>query len=136
VTIWEQHIVAELDSALNKWVDSVPDHCTFARIVVHRYIYSGFALFSVRWDLTREDENFFNLSVSLFSIYYHIQILIHRPFIPSRSPNKPSPLSFPSLAICTNAARSCSHVQVADGLRRRICFPPLHSHQENNMSLE
>ena len=23
---WEQQIVAELDSALNKWVDSVPDH--------------------------------------------------------------------------------------------------------------
>jgi hypothetical protein len=23
---WEQHIVAELDSALNKWVDSVPDY--------------------------------------------------------------------------------------------------------------
>ena len=27
---WEQHIVAELDSALNKWVDSVPDHGTCA----------------------------------------------------------------------------------------------------------
>ena len=26
---WEQHIVAELDSALNKWVDSVPDHRMF-----------------------------------------------------------------------------------------------------------
>ena len=24
---WEQHIVAELDSALNKWIDTVPDHC-------------------------------------------------------------------------------------------------------------
>ena len=23
---WEQHIVAELDSALNKWIDTVPDH--------------------------------------------------------------------------------------------------------------
>ena len=40
---WEQHIVAELDSALNRWVDSVPDHCTFfflARIVIYRCIYS------------------------------------------------------------------------------------------------
>ncbi len=26
---WEQHIVAELDSALNKWIDSVPDHRAF-----------------------------------------------------------------------------------------------------------
>ncbi|KAF8972347.1 fungal-specific transcription factor domain-containing protein [Flammula alnicola] len=85
---WEQHIVAELDSALNKWVDSVPDH--------------------LRWDPNREDDMFFNQSVSLYSTYYYIQILIHRPFIPS--PSKPSPLSFPSLAICTNAARSCSHV--------------------------
>ena len=23
---WEQHIVAELDSALNRWIDAVPDH--------------------------------------------------------------------------------------------------------------
>lgn len=25
---WEQHVVAELDSTLNQWVDSVPDHRT------------------------------------------------------------------------------------------------------------
>lgn len=24
---WEQRAVAELDSSLNKWNDSVPDHC-------------------------------------------------------------------------------------------------------------
>ena len=30
---WEQHIVAELDSALNKWIDSVPDHREHARLV-------------------------------------------------------------------------------------------------------
>ena len=93
---WGQHIVAELDSALNKWVDSVLDHCTCARIIVHRCIYSGFVLFSVQWDPTREDDNFFNQSASCYALYYHIQILIHRPFI--STPNKPSPLSFPSLA--------------------------------------
>ncbi|KAJ2936610.1 hypothetical protein H1R20_g483, partial [Candolleomyces eurysporus] len=98
---WEQHIVAELDSALNKWVDSVPDH--------------------LRWNPTRENEQHFNQSVVLYAAYYHIQILIHRPFIPS--PSKPSPLSFPSLAICTNAARSCSHV-VDVHLRREPLFPP------------
>ncbi|THH16874.1 hypothetical protein EW146_g3841 [Bondarzewia mesenterica] len=98
---WEQHIVAELDSALNKWVDSVPDH--------------------LRWDPTREHRIFFMQSASLYSTYYHLQILIHRPFIPS--PRKPSPLSFPSLAICTNAARSCSHV--ADVQRRRAPGVPV-----------
>ncbi|KIM40773.1 hypothetical protein M413DRAFT_446153 [Hebeloma cylindrosporum] len=85
---WEQQIVVELDSALNKWVDSVPDH--------------------LRWDPKREDDNFFNQSAFLYATYYYIQIVIHRPFIPSSG--KPSPLSFPSLAICTNAARSCTRV--------------------------
>ncbi|KAL5525563.1 hypothetical protein ACEPAG_6899 [Sanghuangporus baumii] len=96
---WEQHIVAELDSALNKWIDTVPDH--------------------LRWDPHRENVLHFNQSAVLYATYYHIQILIHRPFIPS--PRKPSPLSFPSLAICTNAARSCSHV--ADACRRRGRLP-------------
>lgn len=62
----------------------------------------------VRWDPNREHEVFFNQSVTLYTTYYHLQILIHRPFI--ALPRKPSRLSFPSLAICTNAARSCSHI--------------------------
>jgi hypothetical protein len=24
---WEQHLISELDSALNKWLDAVPNHC-------------------------------------------------------------------------------------------------------------
>ena len=24
---WKQHTITELDSALNKWVDGVPDYC-------------------------------------------------------------------------------------------------------------
>ncbi|PFH50026.1 hypothetical protein AMATHDRAFT_75846 [Amanita thiersii Skay4041] len=97
---WEQHIVAELDSALNKWVDTVPDF--------------------LRWDPNRDDDQFFQQSVALYSNYYHLQILIHRPFIPS--PRKPSTSSFPSLAICTNAARSCSHI--VDVQRKRGLIPP------------
>lgn len=73
----------------------------------------------MRWDPHRENFLYFNQSATLYAFYYHIQILIHRPFIPSRS--KPSPLTFPSLAICTNAARSCSHV--ADIQRRRGGLP-------------
>jgi len=95
---WEQHIVAELDSALNEWVDTVPEH--------------------LKWDTTGQnfkDLRWFLQSASLYSHYYHLQIQIHRPFIPS--PKRPSPLSFPSLAICTNAARSCAHV--VDLQRRR-----------------
>lgn len=75
----------------------------------------------VRWDPNREDDKFFDQSVSLYCSYYHIQILIHRPFIPS--PRKPSPLTFPSLAICTNAARSCSHIIDMQRRRKIIAAP-------------
>ncbi|EIW84598.1 hypothetical protein CONPUDRAFT_142812 [Coniophora puteana RWD-64-598 SS2] len=92
---WEQHIVSELDSALNKWIDSVPDH--------------------LRWDPNIQDPTFLLQSCALYAGYYYTQILVHRPFIPSA--RKPSPLSYPSLAICTNAARSCCHV--VDGYVRR-----------------
>ncbi|KAF9024572.1 hypothetical protein BDZ89DRAFT_989186 [Hymenopellis radicata] len=85
---WKKHIVTELDSALNKWVDSIPDH--------------------IRWDPHREDVRFFSQSVALYCWYYHLQILIHRPFIPSA--RNPNPTSFPSLSICTNAARVTSHI--------------------------
>lgn len=77
----------------------------------------------VRWDPNREDDTFFNQSASLYCFYYHIQILVHRPFIPS--PRRPVPLPFPSLAICTNAARSCSHVASIQGRRFSIAPPPI-----------
>ncbi|KAF8998912.1 fungal-specific transcription factor domain-containing protein [Cyathus striatus] len=75
---WEQHIVTELDSALNNWVNSLPEY--------------------LRWDPNRTDDRFFKLSGSLITFYYYVQIL---PTIP---------LAYPSLAICTSAARSCALV--------------------------
>ncbi|KAI0644483.1 fungal-specific transcription factor domain-containing protein [Trametes meyenii] len=85
---WEERIVAELDSALNKWIDTVPDH--------------------LRWDPHREDITLLNQSAALYCKYYQTQIFVHRPFLPSL--RKSSRLSLTSLAICTNAARSCVHV--------------------------
>ncbi|KAI0035390.1 fungal-specific transcription factor domain-containing protein, partial [Vararia minispora EC-137] len=93
---WEQRIVAELDSTLNKWVDEIPDH--------------------LRWPPSTDQPLFFRQSAVLYAEYYQLQIMVHRPFIPSAQ--KPSKLSFPSLAICTNAARACAHV--VDALRRRF----------------
>ncbi|KAI0644476.1 fungal-specific transcription factor domain-containing protein [Trametes meyenii] len=85
---WEEKIVAELDSALNKWIDTVPDH--------------------LRWDPHREDPTFMTQSAALYCTYYQLQIFAHRPFLPTL--RKSSRLSLPSLTICTNAARSCVHV--------------------------
>ncbi|KAJ7141995.1 fungal-specific transcription factor domain-containing protein [Mycena filopes] len=95
---WEEHIVAELDSALNTWVDSaIPAH--------------------LRWDPNRRDEVFFVQSAYLYCCYYNVQITIHRPFIPMVREGV-APTTLPSLAICTNAARSCSHVADIARLRR------------------
>ncbi|KAF5381669.1 hypothetical protein D9615_005628 [Tricholomella constricta] len=126
---WEESIVSELDSALNAWVDNLPDHRTSLvppslppslPTTLTQRTHTP----TVRWDPTRTHDVFFNQSASLYSAYYHIQILVHRPFIPS--PRKPdAALSFPSLAICTNAARACSHVLEAQRRRFRIAPPPL-----------
>ncbi|KAK0469527.1 fungal-specific transcription factor domain-containing protein [Desarmillaria tabescens] len=85
---WDSRVVVTIDSALNKWVDSVPDH--------------------LRWNPHNPDPRFFKQSTLLYSVYYWVQIQVHRPFISTVS--QPSPISFPSLAICANAARSCCHV--------------------------
>ncbi|EKM58719.1 uncharacterized protein PHACADRAFT_140787 [Phanerochaete carnosa HHB-10118-sp] len=87
-----QQIVAELDSELNQWVDSIPEH--------------------LKYDLNREDAPFASQSASLYASYYNLRIFIHRPFI--MTPRRRVPLPFPSLAICTNAARS--YIQVLDRL--------------------
>lgn len=118
---WEQRTITGFDSVLNRWADSVPDHCEFLtrQPSLHRADYR-----LVRWDPTREDDVFFIQSAHLWAQYYELQIVVHRPFI---SPQKRSPLSFPSLAICANAARSCSHV--VDHCQKRFpdkIFPFLH----------
>ncbi|KAJ7091185.1 fungal-specific transcription factor domain-containing protein [Mycena epipterygia] len=81
---WEQRAVAELDSAMNEFLGSLPDH--------------------LRWDPQRTGV-FFDQSAMLHTMYYQLQITIHRPYI-----HKPTLLAFPSLAICTSAARSAIHV--------------------------
>ncbi|KAJ7155420.1 fungal-specific transcription factor domain-containing protein [Mycena crocata] len=97
----EDCIVVELDSALQKWIEEIPDH--------------------LRWNPTNEHAEFFEQSVALHCSYYHLQIIIHRPYIPS--PKKMGRLAFPSLAICLNAARACSHI--ADTHRQRTGGKPL-----------
>ncbi|KAF8142796.1 fungal-specific transcription factor domain-containing protein [Mycena galopus ATCC 62051] len=91
---WEEHIILELDSALNGWVDEIPPH--------------------LRWDPNRRDDAFFDQSAFLYCSYYNVQMTIHRPFIVPGAPST----SLPSLGICTNAARSCSHVADMSRLRK------------------
>ncbi|KAJ6541639.1 fungal-specific transcription factor domain-containing protein [Mycena capillaripes] len=104
-----QAIVAELDSALNQWADSVPQQ--------------------LRWDPNQPDVTLLNQSACLYAVYYHVQILLHRPFIPSPGthPSLSShQISFPSLAISANAARSCAHVM--DVQSKRAAGPLYNPH--------
>ncbi|KAF5346632.1 hypothetical protein D9758_013200 [Tetrapyrgos nigripes] len=88
---WYEKAVMETDSALNKWMDSIPQH--------------------LRWDSQPQDSVTFAHSTILYSTYYWIQIMVHKHFIPRpRTKDSSGILSFPSLAICTNAARSCLRV--------------------------
>nr|GAT57152.1 predicted protein [Mycena chlorophos] len=91
---WEETVVAELNSALNTWRDSVPDHLI--------------------WDPQRADHVFFNQSAALQCAFTHVEIFIHRPFIPMM---RTTPTTLPALAICTQAARACANV--ADVMRER-----------------
>ncbi|KZT19129.1 hypothetical protein NEOLEDRAFT_1102623 [Neolentinus lepideus HHB14362 ss-1] len=90
---WEQHILADMDSAANQWFDSIPPH--------------------LRWMPNGGDPITFRQAAFLHINYYHNQILVHRPFIST----KQTPLSLSCLAICNNAARCI--ISIADALRQR-----------------
>ena len=92
---WDERLVAEIDLALNNWLDTVPEH--------------------LRYDPHQENDEYLVQSSLLYTKYYQCQILVHRPFISSSKSS--ASLNFPSLAICTNAARSISHV--VDNLKKR-----------------
>ncbi|KAF8178105.1 fungal-specific transcription factor domain-containing protein [Mycena galopus ATCC 62051] len=96
---WEEQVVIELDSALNKWFETIPTH--------------------LRWDPDNliQSDIFFDQSAVLYCTYYHTRIIIHRPFIPAmrRASNS---THLPSLAICNTAARACSHVAEVQQQRR------------------
>ncbi|KAI0351878.1 hypothetical protein OH77DRAFT_1429177 [Trametes cingulata] len=101
---WEERVVTELDSELNRWVDTVPAH--------------------LRWNPDNcDNELFLGQSATLLVTYYQVQIMVHRPFITNYKRGSPNALA--SLIICTNAARSC--VRTLKQLRQRIGTPLWHN---------
>ncbi|GJE89781.1 Zn(II)2Cys6 transcription factor [Phanerochaete sordida] len=103
-----QQIVADLDSELNEWIDSIPEH--------------------LKYDPQREPSVFASQSAGLHASWYSLRVFIHRPFITAQ---KPLAVPFPSRAICTNAARSC--IQVLD--RQFVRAGSGLVHQEHQLSL-
>ncbi|KAK7006183.1 fungal-trans domain-containing protein [Favolaschia claudopus] len=81
---WEHQTVADFDSAMNDFLDTVPPH--------------------LRWDPENPDlqGTFFDQSATLYITYHYIRITIHRPYVQKSSVGP----SAPSLSICANAARN------------------------------
>ncbi|KAF8190228.1 fungal-specific transcription factor domain-containing protein [Mycena galopus ATCC 62051] len=102
-----EEVVVELDSALNEWIDIIPDH--------------------LRWDPHQQNQIFLDQSAALYSTYYHAQILLHRGFIPPPTAQSSSETHFPSLAIVANAARATGHVLDIQARRGRglLHYPAL-----------
>ncbi|KAJ7141494.1 fungal-specific transcription factor domain-containing protein [Mycena epipterygia] len=97
----DAQIIAAFDSALNSWLFEVPEH--------------------LRWDPDCKNDLHFQQSAQLYSGFYAVQILAHRPYIPA--PLEASRTgALPSLAICTNAARFCA--RIFDALDKRGMLPP------------
>ncbi|KAJ6506741.1 fungal-specific transcription factor domain-containing protein [Mycena sanguinolenta] len=98
---WEQQTIAELDSSLDEFLTSIPDH--------------------LRWDPNRTGV-FFEQSTALLVDCHNLRIMIHRPYI-----RKPTILALSSLNKCTSAARALIHA--ADvWLHRRQCVIFVHMH--------
>ncbi|KAG2150388.1 fungal-specific transcription factor domain-containing protein [Suillus clintonianus] len=90
-----QEVLNHLSTAMTEWVDSVPPH--------------------LQWSPHMEDPFFANQSVTLYTTYYLIHILIYRPFLPGslRSLSNAPPhanMPVPCIAVCVNAAKSCAKI--------------------------
>ncbi|KAK7044297.1 fungal-trans domain-containing protein [Favolaschia claudopus] len=82
---WEHRAIAQLDSSMNDFLDSIPEH--------------------LRWDATNPPTGtFFDQAALLHIFYNHILIAIHRPYI-----QRATTQGAPSLAICARAARAILH---------------------------
>uniref|UniRef100_A0A8H7XZE5 Transcription factor domain-containing protein n=1 Tax=Psilocybe cubensis TaxID=181762 RepID=A0A8H7XZE5_PSICU len=113
---WEGRMVAELDSAMNKWKESLPDHCAYTSPLWISYLSAQRLV--VKWEPERQDLLFFHQSVDLHVTYNYVQIQIHRPYL-----TRPCCLTFSSLAMCTTAARSTAHILEAATTRGIRIFP-------------
>ncbi|KAF5346129.1 hypothetical protein D9758_009916 [Tetrapyrgos nigripes] len=96
-TQWNEKAATQIDSALNSWTDALPSH--------------------LKWDPHCTNTVYIVQSASLHAVFYWIQLHAHRSFIPLLKQGGQLSSTFPSVAICMNAARSC--INIIDVLHRR-----------------
>ncbi|TFK22896.1 hypothetical protein FA15DRAFT_643500 [Coprinopsis marcescibilis] len=96
---WDKSNLAIIDNSLNDWINNLPS--------------------ALRWDPYHQDKRLFNQSAALYTTFYHVQIMLYRPFIVHKDQN----FAFSSLSICTNAARACSRLMEAQVHRKSAPLP-------------
>ncbi|KAF7299169.1 Zn(2)-C6 fungal-type domain-containing protein [Mycena indigotica] len=98
---WEQKVVADLDSTMNRCFDSFPDH--------------------LRWNPDSIDcVAFYDQAFVLYANYHYNRIVIHRPYI-----HGSNALAAPSLLICASAARAIIHASESWIKARRCLLPQM-----------
>lgn len=132
---WDQRIVTELDTALNRWIDDLPDHRSFPLLASGREtLISAYQCAGTRRTKTPSSSNnrlHFIATITSYRSSFTVRI--------SQPPKIKRPRcvfsmrrwlviniflqTFPSLALSLNAARSCSHI--ADIYRKRVGDKPL-----------
>lgn len=98
--ILQQETLSELDSSMNRWLTDLPENSMFLKISLN----PPTDINTVRWDPNHPTRE----AAYTYSIFYTVQIFVHRPYIPT-SKSK-SQLSFPSLLIATSAARAIAKI--------------------------
>ncbi|KAI3613791.1 hypothetical protein WG66_013580 [Moniliophthora roreri] len=93
------------NAASDQFLDTVPDHRRSPSQIEESYLNKKF---SVKWDPHKTSSLFFKQSVMLYTFHHWVRIQIHRPFIPR--PGEPPVLSYPSLTICTDSARTLAQI--------------------------
>ncbi|KAJ7178492.1 fungal-specific transcription factor domain-containing protein [Mycena crocata] len=105
-------VVAQLASALQDWLQSVPEY--------------------LRWSHQIENDDFSNQSATLHTTYHLAQMLLYRAFIPPVATNPASPApqthissSIPALTYCITAARSSARIMETQVKRGWTNIPTL-----------
>ncbi|KAF9778873.1 fungal-specific transcription factor domain-containing protein [Thelephora terrestris] len=92
---WEQRVIATLTSALERWLDTVPEHLQWGS------------------EASKRNRVFLIQSVYLRCQFHEVQFHVHRAFV-FRDPPDPE-LSGPSVIVCKNAAKQC--ISIVDSVK-------------------
>lgn len=117
---WEQHTVTALDSALNKWVNSVPEHRETLNPPLCLTLFQFFSSL-VRWgsEASKKNKTFLVQSAFIWCQFYETQLHVHRMVALGNTTDPERAAA--SMIICKNAARRC--IEIAESANDALAVP-------------